>query len=345
MALAQILPGPASSQTGFAIGLLRGGGFGGFAAWLGFTLPSALLMYAYAVAELAMQRGEPRVVAAALHGLQLAAVAVIAQAVFQMARSLLPGAKRLLILLAGAVLSCWAPQSWSTLLPIVTGGVLGVLLLLDMPPIKPVAATERLPRRSAIFALVIFALILFVLPLVSRMGAPGPLLAAFCRTGALVFGGGHVVLPVLYHETVARGWLTEQRFLAGYGVAQAMPGPLFTFAAYLGAAGSQIPSGALGAFLAVLAIFAPGLFLMAGMLPFWEWVAGNRVLRSSFAGIQASVVGLLLMAMTQAIRGSVRGWTEGVVCLAGTLLLLRYRIPPWIFVLGMAVVAACVLPQ
>jgi chromate transporter len=326
VALCQMLPGPASSQVGFLIGWRRAGLAGALAAWIGFTLPAALLMFACA-------RWAPQAQAIATgrltHGLQLVAVAVVAQAVLSMGRRLCPDRRRLLIglLAAGAVLAGGGGLQLAALLG---GGLGGVLLCRDLAA-TPVQLSGYASRRAGIAALLVFAVVLLALAAAAR--APHglcALAAVLFRTGALVFGGGHVVLPLLRAELVPGGWLGDGSFMAGYGLMQAMPGPLFAFAAYLGAiAGAPAGQAGLWAAVGVLSIFLPGLLLATAGSAFWSQLARFAPLRAGLAGINAAVVGILGAALydpvwlTAVARGS-----DVAIAAAGLLLLERWRAPP-----------------
>ncbi len=330
VALCQFLPGPASSQTGFAIGLLRAGGWGGLAAWTGFTLPSAALMllFAYGAGPLA----EGRLGAGLLHGLKLVAVAIVAQAVMGMARSLCPDRPRAAIGAAAAVLVLLAPGSVAQLGAIVLGALAGLALGRDGA--DPVAAplAVPVPRPLGAVVLAVFALLLG-LSLVPGAAGPPALAQAFYRSGALVFGGGHVVLPLLRDAVVAPGWLSDDAFLAGYGAAQAVPGPLFTVAAYLGAVATPMP-GPGGAALALVAIFLPGLLLLTGTLPFWSALAARPRARAAMRGINAAVVGILGAALYDPVwTSAVHARADAAVALVAFLLLTRWQQPPWVAVI------------
>ncbi len=335
VALCQFLPGPASSQVGMALGLARAGHAGAFAAWAGFTLPSALLMIALAFG-IAGQRTP--LATGALHGLEVVAVAVVAQAVWGMARALCTDALRIGVMAAaaGAVLVVPAP---SMQIGVIAGAAVIGALWLD-----PAAsgAADPLPAavspRAAALWLALFVLLLLGLPLAAR-ALPGEALAraaAFYRAGALVFGGGHVVLPLLQAAVVPPGWIGDESFLAGYGAAQALPGPLFSFAAFLGTAMNGPPNGIAGGLLCLGAIFLPSYLLVAGSLPFWESLRRNRRARAALAGVNAAVVGLLLAALCRPVGSSaIRGAGDVVLVLAALSALMAWRLPPWL------VVAAC----
>ena len=330
--LCQFLPGPASSQVGFAIGLLRGGALGALAAWTAFTLPSALLMFAVASGHaLFSSRVGERVV----NGLQLVAVAVIAQAVWGMLRTLTPDRTRATIAVVASAVILLSGHPASQLAAIVLGAVLGLIFCRGIA--APGSRPLRIPvaRPVALAALAIF-LALLVAPavlLAFRSSHAVAFFQAFYRSGALVFGGGHVVLPLLQSATVSTGWIDNTTFLAGYGAAQALPGPLFSFAAYLGAVPGAQPNGVLGAAIALIAIFLPGLLLVVGVLPFWDQLRSNQASRALFAGVNASVVGVLLAALVQPV------WTSAVLrpadfalALAAFLALAVWKTPPWIVV-------------
>lgn len=334
VALCQFMPGPASSQVGLAIGLARHGYRGAFAAWAGFTLPSALAMILFA---LGLARHGDLVPAGALHGLKIVAVAVVAQAVWGMARSLCPDAPRVTLLALAACAVLALPGAGAQVGVIAAAGIIGVLLLRP----EPVAAPEPLPlalsRRAGTVWLALFLALLVGLPILAVL-APMPALSlvdAFYRAGALVFGGGHVVLPLLQAAVVPAGWVDGQTFLAGYGAAQAVPGPLFTFAAFLGASMKSGPSGWLGGLLCLGAIFAPSFLLVAGVLPFWEALRRNAHMRAALAAINAAVVGVLLAALYDPV------WVQAVgaprdfaLALVAFVALTVWKGPPWLVVLG-----------
>ncbi|MFC4486561.1 chromate efflux transporter [Tepidiphilus baoligensis] len=334
VALCQFLPGPASSQVGMALGYLRAGYGGALAAWLGFTLPSAVAMILFALGLTHYAQAVP---AGVLHGLKVAAVAVVAQAVWGMARTLCPDARRVTLMTVAACCVALAPLAWVQVAVIAAAGVAGLALLpgRELPSPEPLPIAMR--RRIGLFWLALFAALLMVLPLLAHL-TENPTLTlvdAFYRAGALVFGGGHVVLPLLQAETVPRGWVDAQTFLAGYGAAQAVPGPLFTFAAFLGAVREIPPTGWAGGLLALTAIFLPSFFLILGALPFWAKWRHLRHTQAALAGVNAAVVGLLLAALYQPV------WTSAILrpqdfCLAlvAFVALLFWRVPPWAVVGG-----------
>ncbi|MCC6177646.1 MAG: chromate efflux transporter [Chloroflexi bacterium] len=360
VALCQFLPGPASSQTGIALGTLRAGLLGGLMAWVGFTLPSAVLMTLFALGVgLVGNTG-----GGWLHGLKIVAVAVVAQAVWGMARNLCPDRERATL----AVVAAIVVLAWPLLgLPIALGqiGVIGLAglvgwLLLPTPPVPaPPPATSRgraargqvilrvpISQTLAIGCWIAFFALLVALPL-ARQVVPDRTLAlfdAFYRSGSLVFGGGHVVLPLLQAEVVPPGWVTNEQFLAGYGAAQAVPGPLFSFSSYLGALNDALPSPWLGAAIALIAIYLPSFLLVLGALPFWEILRGRPGAQAVLRGVNAGVVGLLLAALYDPV------WTSAIVApldvalgLAAFALLVLWHLPPWVVVVLTALGGAILL--
>lgn len=335
--LCQFLPGPASSQVGFSIGLLRAGYLGGLAAWTGFTLPSAalLVLFAYGSRALAGPIG-----AGLLHGLKLVAVAIVAQAVWGMARTLCPDRARASIALVAALIILFSGSAAMQIAAIGFGAVAGLWLCRGAPPAASGQIAVPVSRPVAIAALALFFLVLLGLP-VLRAVAPSQGLAlfeAFYRSGALVFGGGHVVLPLLRQAFVTPGWISDNLFLAGYGAAQAVPGPLFTFAAYLGAMVEPAPHGLAGAALGLLGIFLPGLLILTGTLPFWDIFRRRVSAQALMRGVNAAVVGLLGAALYNPV------WTSSVnragdfgVALIGFVLLTVWRAPPLVVVIVSAV--------
>jgi chromate transporter len=339
VALSQMLPGPASSKVGIMIGVLRGGIPGAMAAWLGFTMPSALALIAfgYGVDALGDLAG-----AAWLHGLKIVAVAVVAQAVWNMARTLCPDRERLAIAAAATVLVLALPSTPGQVGAIVLGGLIGWRLL----PGETIALNPlplRLARGWSIAAIVLFFGLLVALPLAAA-STGSHLLAlfdAFYRSGALVFGGGHVVLPLLQAATVQPGWVGNDAFLAGYGAAQAVPGPLFTFSAYLGTVMGPPPNGWTGGLVCLAAIFLPAFFLAIGPLPFWNWIRTHPVMRSVLKGVNAAVVGLLLAALYNPVwTSAIHGAGDFAIAVVALLLLGPWKMPPWLVVILGALAAA-----
>jgi chromate transporter len=340
IALCQFLPGPASSQTAVSIGMLRAGLPGGLAAWAGFTLPSAVLMVAFAygvslVGDVAH--------AAWLHGLKIVAVAVVAQAVWGMGRTLCPDRLRASMAVAAAIVALAVPSAVGQVGAIAAGGLIGWLAL-PAPAVAPGGTLHFGVRRPAgVVALVAFFVLLAGLPVLAAASGNHALmlLDRFYRAGALVFGGGHVVLPLLQQAVVPPGWITPDAFLAGYGAAQAVPGPLFTFAAYLGAAMGPAPSGLAGAVLCLLAIYLPSFLLLVGVLPFWDGLRRRAGVQSALRGVNATVVGVLLAALYTPV------WTSAIdrpadfgIGLTAFLALVFWKVPPWLVVVLGGVAAA-----
>jgi len=339
VALCQSLPGPASSQVAASIGLMGAGLPGMLAAWAGFTLPSAaaLILFAYGTGRIGN-------VAAALwlHGLKIVAVAVVAQALWAMARTLCPDRERVTIAIGMALLTLALPSSLGQVGAIALGGLIGWQWIREPAKAAVGALTVSLPRPLALAALVAFAALLAGLPLAA--GASGShavmLVSRFYRAGALVFGGGHVVLPLLQRAVVPPGWIGNNGFLAGYGAAQAVPGPLFTFAAYLGAAMGPRPSGWLGGLICLVSIYLPSFLLLIGVLPYWGRVRRVQPVQAALRGVNAAVVGLLLSALYNPV------WTSAIqtpadfgIGILAFLLLVFWRVPPWLVVILGAIAA------
>ncbi|MGF6232287.1 chromate transporter [Inquilinus ginsengisoli] len=337
VALCQFLPGPASSQVGFALGLLRGRGLlGGLAAWCGFTLPSAVLLCLFAFGAAALTGP---VAAGVLHGLKLVAVAVVAQAVWGMAKTLTPDRERAAIALAAVAVTAFAAGSLGQIGAIALGAVAGLRLCRDGGPASAGRLNVPVSRQGGAAALILFAALFLAVPaLAAATGSQGlALFDAFYRSGALVFGGGHVVLPLLQAEVVAPGWVTNEAFLEGYGLAQAVPGPLFTFAAWLGAVMGPAPNGVAGAAIALAAIFLPGLLLLYGALPYWDALRRYPGAQSAMRGANAAVVGILGAALYSPVwTSAVLAPSDFALALAGFLALTVWKAPPWTVVLGLA---------
>jgi chromate transporter len=333
VALCQFLPGPASSQVGIAIGLSRAGYLGALAAWIGFTLPSAivLVLFAYGVTALGDVSG-----VGWIHGLKVAAVAVVAQAVLGMMRTLAPDKERATLAVAAAAIVLAMPSAWGQIGAIILGGLIGLWLLRSEAPTDHVAMPLKVGRTAGTVFLALFFILLVGLPLLAAVMPSHALIVfeAFYRAGSLVFGGGHVVLPLLQASVVPPGWVGNDAFLAGYGAAQAVPGPLFTFAAYLGAVMGPQPSGWAGAILCLIAVFLPSFLLVLGALPFWEDLRRKPAAQAALRGVNAAVVGLLLAALYNPV------WTAGItnagdfaLAAAAFLLLFMWQTPPWLVVL------------
>ncbi|QQE72627.1 chromate transporter [Brevibacillus composti] len=327
VALCQFLPGPASSQVGIGIGVLRGGVWGGIAAWLGFTLPSALLLALFAYILHLGSFGD----AGWIHGLKLVAVAVVAQAVLGMGQKLAVGKMRASIAVLTASVALLWPTAVTQVILILLAGLLGCVLWRDSSQTAPANLHIPISRRFALGCLLLFFAFLLVLPWISRSSGVAwlQLFDSLYRAGSLVYGGGHVVLPLLEREFVPTGLLSSEDFLAGYGAAQAVPGPLFTFASYLGA----MVGGPSGAIVATLAIFLPAFLLVIGCLPFWDVLRSHPRAQGALAGINAAVVGILLAALYNPI------WTSTILspadfAMAAILfaLLVFWKLPPWVVV-------------
>jgi len=339
VALCQFLPGPASSQVGIAVGIFRAGLLGGLAAWLGFTLPSALALVAFAYGLQALGGTD----AGWLHGLKIVAVAVVAQAVWGMAQTLTPDRQRAtMAVLAAIVMLAW-PTAIGQVLIIAVSGLLYHRLSLSGWQGLP-AATGHTPlqmhmpisRRLATGAWILFVGLLVGLPLLQHVAPSHPLAVfdSFFRVGSLVFGGGHVVLPLLQREVVPAGWVTNDQFLTGYAAAQAVPGPLFSFSAYLGAVSKPAPNGWLGASIALVAIYLPSFLLLIAILPFWNRLRAFEPFKAALRGINAAVVGILLAALYQPIWASaIHSSVDVALALVAFGLLAIWKLPPWVVVL------------
>ena len=341
VALCQFLPGPASSQVGFALGLLRGGGLlGGLAAWTGFTLPSVLILLAFAFGASAFSGS---VGSGVIHGLKLVAVAVVGQAVWGMARTLAPDRERGSIALAAVLLVVFSAGSVGQIAAIVLGAIAGLWLCRGAPLAAVGHLSFPVSRTAGVLGLALFAFVFLLAPvLVTVWESQGlALFDAFFRSGALVFGGGHVVLPLLRAEVVEPGWVTPDAFLAGYGAAQAVPGPLFTFAAYLGAVMGRPPSGIAGALIALIGIFLPGLLLVYGTLPFWDALRVRPLAQAAMRGTNGAVVGILGAALYDPVwTSTVSSPRDFALALVAFVLLTLWRTPPWMIVLLMAIAGA-----
>jgi len=343
VALCQFLPGPGSSQVVFSLGLIRAGYWGGLGAWFGFTLPSAVLMtlFAYGAHTLAGPTGT-----GLIHGLKLVAVAIVAQAFWGMARTFCPDRQRASITGVSALAILFSGSSISQIGAILVGGVAGSWLCRASTPISATAFGLPVSRRVGLISLSAFFLLLLVLPAFGGLSPGIAIFDAFYRSGALVFGGGHVVLPLLSQAFVTPGWVSEDTFLAGYGAAQAVPGPLFTFAAYLGAVVRQSPNGVVGAVLGLIGIFLPGILILLGTLPFWDVFRRRLGAQAIMRGINAAVVGLLGAALYNPLwTSSVKSSGDFAVVLTLFILLTAWRAPPLLVVVlgaisGIALVSA-----
>jgi len=334
VALCQFLPGPASSQVGIALGLSRGGFAGALGAWAGFTLPSAIALMLFAMGISTYGEVLP---SGALHGLKIVAVAVVAQAVWGMAKSLCTDALRVTIMAAATCAVLLFPTALGQVSVIVVSAIVGMLVFRTDQTSHHDPLPLMVRRRTGLIFLTLFVSLLVGLPVVAEL-IPSQGLAlvdSFYRAGSLVFGGGHVVLPLLQAEVVPSGWVSNEAFLAGYGAAQAVPGPLFTFSAFLGGAMNSAPTGVLGATICLLAIFAPSFLLVVAALPFWEGLCRNARMQTALAGINAAVVGLLMAALYNPV------WTSAIfkpqdfaLGLVAFVALMFWKLPPWLVVLG-----------
>ena len=330
VALCQFLPGPASSQVGFALGLTRAGWLGAFAAFLAFTLPSALILLALAMTA---TRLESPLALGVLHGLKIVAVAIVAQAVWGMARNLCPDKERATIAVAAVLLLAWAPGAIGMMGAILLGAIAGLVLSKGQ-----VTTGAHLPvpvsRKAGLTAFALFAVLLIGLPLLAGQAQGWALADSFYRAGSLVFGGGHVVLPLLQAETVTPGWVSDDAFLAGYGAAQAVPGPLFTFAAWLGAVMGPAPNGVAGAMIALVAVFLPGFLILIGALPFWDRLRRTTWAQSAMQGANAAVVGILGAALYSPVfTSAIGGMPDFALALVCFVALMAWKAPPWVVVL------------
>ena len=337
VALCQFLPGPASSQVGMAIGLSRAGFKGALAAWAGFTLPSAILLTLFGLGLATWGAAFP---SGALHGLKVVAVAVVAQAVWGMGRHLCTDAPRISIAVASACAALLWPNAAGQVGVIAVAAVTGLIMF--KPSHEPDHDPFSMPvgRRVGLALLGLFFILLLGLPIAAQAWPAQTLaiISAFYRAGSLVFGGGHVVLPLLQSAVVPGGWTTNETFLAGYGAAQAVPGPLFTFAAFLGASMNFPPNGWVGAAICLAAIFAPSFLLVAGALPFWEQIRHGVRTQAALAGVNAAVVGLLLAALYQPVwTSAILGSADFALALVALLALMLWKLPPWAVVFGCAI--------
>ena len=338
VALCQFLPGPASSQVGISLGFLRAGYLGALAAWVGFTLPSVVVLILFA---LGISHGGDLIPSGVLQGLKVVAVAVVAQAVWGMGRQLCTDAKRVTIMAIAACLVLLVPSAWGQVGVILLAALVGMIVFKPHPDAKHEPLPITIRRRVGLVWLSIFFGLLVGLTLLNAW-SPSQWVAmvdVFYRTGSLVFGGGHVVLPLLQSEVVPPGWVSETAFLAGYGATQAVPGPMFTFAAFLGASMQDAPNGWTGGLVAVVSIFLPSFFLVIGALPFWEQVRRHARTQAALHGINAAVVGLLLAALYQPVwTSAVHGPQDFGLALIALVALMFWKLPPWLVVIGCALV-------
>jgi len=340
IALSQLLPGPASSQVAITLGITRAGLWGGLAAWLGFTLPSAIALTLFAYAT---TLGQGFTHAGWIHGLLVVAVAVVAQAVWGMANRLCPDRPRATLALAAAIAILLWPIAITQIAILAVAGLLGWWLFRETQPVKPSSLNLAVPRWLSVGCWIVFFGLLLGLPLL-RLFFHNQALAlfdTFFRVGSLVFGGGHVVLPLLQSEVVPPGWVTNTQFITGYAVAQAIPGPLFTFSAYLGAIAKPAPNGWMGAAIALAAIYLPSFLLLIGILPFWDYLRSLGSFQGALRGINAAVVGILLAALYQPIwTSAIHAPIDFALSLLAFGLLVLWKWPPWLVVLLSALVGA-----
>ncbi|WP_413586643.1 chromate efflux transporter [Bdellovibrio sp. HCB274] len=342
VALCQILPGPASSQVGMAVGYFRGGYLGALIAWLGFTLPSAVLMIlvGYGIA------GTSQLLSAAtLHGLKIAAVAVVAHAVYSMSKSICVDKTRIAMAVLAAALALFVENAFGQILIILMGAAAGVLFLKSNSTPLLLGHLQKGSKKVASILLVAFFLLLGALPLAGKLTGDPTIqqFDSFFRTGSLVFGGGHVVLPILKNEIVNQGWVSSVDFLSGYGAAQALPGPLFTFSAYLGTVSAVTPGGAAGGLLALVAIFLPSFLLVLGVIPYWSQMIKNENLQSAIQGVNATVVGLLAAAFYNPVwKSAIFTMTDLAFAIVAFCLLTFTRTPAWLIVILAAIVPALI---
>jgi chromate transporter len=337
VALCQFLPGPASSQVGFSLGLMRAGYGGALAAWTGFTLPSAivLVLFAYGASALSGPVGGGLV-----HGLKLVAVAIVAQAVWGMARALCPDRIRASIAVVAALLILFSASSIAQIGAILLGGIAGLALCRAEQSTGVSHFAVPVSRAVGLAALAVFSVLLIGLPVLARLSPDSgiALFEAFYRSGALVFGGGHVVLPLLEREVVDGRWLDRDTFLAGYGLVQALPGPLFSFAGFVGAAQTYGPRGITGGLIALFAIYLPSLLLITGVLPFWDRLKREARARGAVAGAGATVVGVLAAALWDPVlTTTVQRPSDWALVAAAYIFLQVAKLPPWLVVIGFAI--------
>lgn len=332
VALCQFLPGPASSQVGIAIGMLRGGYWGGIVSWIGFTFPSVMALILFAL----FLSGNNVLNEGWLHGLKIVAVAVVAQAVMGMGKSLAPDVPRITIAILASALTLLWPSAWGQILIIAAAGIIGIWLYRNAKGNSQGQDIQfGLSRRIGMAALILFFLLLFGTPILAALipSLQLTLFDTFYRAGSIVFGGGHVVLPLLEKEVVPTDLLSEGAFLAGYGAAQAVPGPLFTFSSYLGTA----INGLKGGLLATIAVFLPSFLLVAGVLPFWNIIRRNTKVQHALMGVNAAVVGILLAALYNPVwTSTIHTNADFVFALICFFLLVYRKIAPWIVVIGAA---------
>lgn len=339
VALCQFLPGPASSQVGMALAFSRAGYPGAIAAWIGFTIPSAAILVLFA---LGVSNLTGTIHLSYLHGLKIVAVAIVAHAIWGMSTKLCPDKVRATMAIVAAILASMMTSALAQIAIIAAGGALGIALLKNNEQLPHSPFSTKSSRTAGTILLAVFVAILIGLPLLANLNNRSTLkqFDSFYRAGSLVFGGGHVVLPLLKNEVVNSGWVSNESFMAGYGAAQAIPGPLFSFSAYLGAASKVQPSGVIGALICLIAAFLPSFLLVLGVLPFWENLRKFDKMKFAMKGINATVVGLLLAAFYNPV------WTSAIftaqdfaIAIGAFLLLMFWKAPSWLVVLLTALTA------
>ncbi|MGI2142597.1 chromate efflux transporter [Shewanella baltica] len=342
VALCQFLPGPASSQVGMALGMMRAHYLGALVAWIGFTIPSALLLIGFA---LSLHQWGDILPTGVIHGLKIVAVAVVAQAVWGMAKTLCNSVPKVTLMALSVMLLAYWTSIWSQVLVIALGGVIGIFICKITASEQ--SPTEHIPlrisRKAGTVWGVSFLVLLFLLPAlaISSSQPTVMLFDSFFRAGSLVFGGGHVVLPLLQAEVVPNGLVNPDSFMAGYGAAQAVPGPLFTFAAFLGASMQQGPTGIVGGLIALVAIFIPAFMVLVAVLPFWHAVRTSALMQAVMAGVGASVVGILLSALYNPIwTSSIKSPLDFAAALVAFVALMHWKLSPWVVVLSGGIIGA-----
>jgi chromate transporter len=341
VALCQFLPGPASSQVGIAVGLHRAGYIGAIVAWLGFTLPSAILLVLFGLSISSIHLG-----GSWLHGLKIVAVAVVAQAVWGMVQKLCPDKERIIIAVLSAGFLAMVSWSFSQLLVILIGGIIGSFFLRKPQDLPKIQQKTGVSRTAGFTLLLFFILLLITLPIAAKLTGLQSiqLFDTFFRVGSLVFGGGHVVLPLLQTEVLPSGWVSKDLFMAGYGAAQAIPGPLFAFTAFLGAVSSVPPHGWIGATICLCAVFMPSFLLVIGIMPFWNKMRRYPNVRFAMSGINAAVVGLMIAAFFNPVcTSAIKSAKDFSLAVVSFLLLAFCSVPPWAVVLVSTITAGIFL--
>lgn len=339
LALCHFLPGPSSSQVGLGLGISQAGYAGALAAWLGFTMPSALILILIAFG---ISSNSDIIPATALHGLAIVAVAVIAQAVWGMMRSLCPDRPRLTLMVIVTCFLLLFPSAWAQVIAMLAAAIIAWFLFKPESNEQDNPLPSPIKRSHGVLSLSLFFIFLLSLPLLAKLFPTQAMVLfdAFYRAGSLVFGGGHVVLPLLHAETIPTGWVSQEAFLAGYGATQAMPGPLFTFAAFLGASMSTPYGAFITGMICLLAIFLPSFLLVVGALPFWEELRHHHGTRAALMGVNAAVVGLLLAALySHAWVDAILSPKDFALALVALTALMAWKLPPWLVVIAGGLIA------